>query len=605
MTTTIGDLAVRIGADTEGFSRGMRRTKRQLGDLAKKARKGANDFVKYGAAATAAGTAVAAGLAVKSARAAKEINNLSRLANTSASEFQKMAFGARSVNIEQDKLSDILKDVNDRVGDFITTGGGPMADFFEKIAPAVGVTAEQFQKLSGPDALQLYVDSLEKANLSQAEMTFFMEAMASDATALLPLLRDGGKALAEQAREAEALGVALSDLDTERLAQLGEQLDKSGDVVGSLVDQMSADFTPVLQAINAEFLDMVKELGGVDDVSETVFNNVIKGAGFILDAVEGVRRSFEVAGKGIAVFALGVQESMLMAADFIVNRPVEAVNELIEALNVIPGIDLTPIGLTGFGQDIQDALSMTRTAVAEGMQDISDTIAAPLPSTAFEQFVNDAQESSDAAAKIKADARAKELTQQEDFDTYLNDLIAGGQEILTEVERKNSQERARLAEQEAAAREAALGGALANLAVLMQSESKKMFKIGKAAAIAQTLVSTYTGAQESYAALAGIPVVGPALGTAAAAAAIAAGFVRLQAIKAQQFGGGAARSGAAAGGGVAAPQVGSASAGGAGGLGAQTIGVTGIDPNQLFRGDQIIDLINTAQENGARLVLQQ
>lgn len=605
MTTTIGDLAVRIGADTEGFSRGMRRTKRQLGDLAKKARKGANDFVKYGAAATAAGTAVAAGLAVKSARAAKEINNLSRLANTSASEFQKMAFGARSVNIEQDKLSDILKDVNDRVGDFITTGGGPMADFFEKIAPAVGVTAEQFQKLSGPDALQLYVDSLEKANLSQAEMTFFMEAMASDATALLPLLRDGGKALAEQAREAEALGVALSDLDTERLAQLGEQLDKSGDVVGSLVDQMSADFTPVLQAINAEFLDMVKELGGVDDVSETVFNNVIKGAGFILDAVEGVRRSFEVAGKGIAVFALGVQESMLMAADFIVNRPVEAVNELIEALNVIPGIDLTPIGLTGFGQDIQDALSMTRTAVAEGMQDISDTIAAPLPSTAFEQFVNDAQESSDAAAKIKADARAKELTQQEDFDTYLNDLIAGGQEILTEVERKNSQERARLAEQEAAAREAALGGALANLAVLMQSESKKMFKIGKAAAIAQTLVSTYTGAQESYAALAGIPVVGPALGTAAAAAAIAAGFVRLQAIKAQQFGGGAARSGAAAGGGVAAPQVGSASAGGAGGLGAQTIGVTGIDPNQLFRGDQIIDLINTAQENGARLVIQQ
>jgi len=61
-----------------------------------------------------------------------------------------------------------------------------MADFFETVAPLVGVTADNFKDLSGPQALQLYVDSLEKANLSQSQMTFFMEAIASDATALLP-----------------------------------------------------------------------------------------------------------------------------------------------------------------------------------------------------------------------------------------------------------------------------------------------------------------------------------------------------------------------------------------------------------------------------------
>ncbi|MDZ7906338.1 MAG: hypothetical protein U5N55_11610 [Cypionkella sp.] len=67
-----------------------------------------------------------------------------------------------------------------------------MADFFENIAPQVGVTAENFRDLSGADALQLFVSSLEAANLSQAEMTFYMEAMAGDATALIPLLRDSG-----------------------------------------------------------------------------------------------------------------------------------------------------------------------------------------------------------------------------------------------------------------------------------------------------------------------------------------------------------------------------------------------------------------------------
>ena len=55
---------------------------------------------------------------------------------------------------------------------------------------------------------------------------------------------------------------------------------------------------------------------------------------------------------------------------------------------------------------------------------------------------------------------------------------------------------------------------------------------GKAAAIASTLISTYQGAQDSYKSLAGIPVVGPALGIAAAAAAVAGGLKTVQSIQA-------------------------------------------------------------------------
>ena len=134
------------------------------------------------AVAAAAGAAVVAlgGISTATINAATEIQNLSRMSNALPSEFQGWAAGARTVGIEQDKLADILKDMNDRVGDFISTGGGPMADFFEVIAPKVGVTADMFRKLSGPQALQLYVDSLQKANLNQQDMTFYMEAIASD-----------------------------------------------------------------------------------------------------------------------------------------------------------------------------------------------------------------------------------------------------------------------------------------------------------------------------------------------------------------------------------------------------------------------------------------
>lgn len=54
---------------------------------------------------------------------------------------------------------------------------------------------------------------------------------------------------------------------------------------------------------------------------------------------------------------------------------------------------------------------------------------------------------------------------------------------------------------------------------------------GKAAAIASTLISTYQGAQNSYTSLSKIPVVGPALGIAAAAAAVAGGLQTVKSIQ--------------------------------------------------------------------------
>lgn len=54
--------------------------------------------------------------------------------------------------------------------------------------------------------------------------------------------------------------------------------------------------------------------------------------------------------------------------------------------------------------------------------------------------------------------------------------------------------------------------------------------VGKALAIAQTTMATYEAAMQAYKAMAGIPVVGPGLGIAAAAAAIAAGVANVKKI---------------------------------------------------------------------------
>lgn len=251
---TAGSIVIDLLMKTGAFETDSKRAEARMKEIGKTARQ-----VGYViGAGMAAGAAALAMMTRNAMEQASQIDRLSLVANTSAETFQRWAAGASMVGIEQDKLADILKDTQDKVGDFIQTGGGAMADFFEQIAPRVGVTAEQFRKLSGPDALQLYVSSLEKANLSQADMVFYMEAIASDSTMLLPLLRDGGAAMAEYGDEAERLGAIMGEDMLNAAAAAREEFARLDMIKKGLTNRIVAELLPSLSSLTGELTDTAK-----------------------------------------------------------------------------------------------------------------------------------------------------------------------------------------------------------------------------------------------------------------------------------------------------------------------------------------------------------
>ncbi|HID7839029.1 phage tail protein [Stenotrophomonas geniculata] len=189
-------------------------------------------------AGTAIGLAISAGVTAGGAAMVQwtrqvadlgvEYDRLGKLSGTTSEQFQRMAAGANTVGMSQEKLADIFKDVQDKIGDYVQTGGGALADFFDNIAKRTGVTAEQMRKLSGPDALGLYFKSLERANLSQTELTFYMEAIASDASALIPLLRNNSAGFQQWGNAAQAAGAIIdgkTNKATERLRRVTLEAD--------------------------------------------------------------------------------------------------------------------------------------------------------------------------------------------------------------------------------------------------------------------------------------------------------------------------------------------------------------------------------------------
>lgn len=385
---SLGTLTLDVIAQVGGFVAGMDKAERSSAKWRKEVEKSAK----------AVGTAVGAGVAtavtafttmmVSAVNSASEISNLAAVANVSVTDFQKMAVGAKTVGIEQDKLSDILKDVNDKVGDFLNTGGGGMADFFEQIAPKVGVTADQFRNLSGSQALGLYVSSLEKAKVSQSEMTFYLEAIASDATALLPLLRNNSQGFKEYGDAAEAAGAIMDETTILAAKQFSTELTVLGTYLGAIKTTLAAEFMPVLAQLSKDLISTTKDAGGLKTQVHSLADSLVETVAVVASLADGTARAFNIAAQAI----IGSFDTAMYYL-----RSVGAAGN--DVLGAITFGDTSREFKTAAENMRQDALvnfGYARMAAEE----INSELTKPLSGDAIRQYVLDARQAASALSTI-------------------------------------------------------------------------------------------------------------------------------------------------------------------------------------------------------------
>lgn len=216
-----------------------------------------------------------------------ELTKTARIANTTASEIQKYKFGALAMGVEMDKLGDIFKDTQDKVGDFLTTGGGELADFFKYIAPQIGITAEQLRGLSGDKALGAIYNALQKSNIAYDEQVFYMESVADEASALIPVLRNNGEGFKFAYEQAKKYGAVLD----ENAIRSTQELKAATGILATQWDGMKAQIASALIPV---VKDLVVWVGENQDVTED-----------LKDAVKGLIELFKVLGNtGIGLGAM-------------------------------------------------------------------------------------------------------------------------------------------------------------------------------------------------------------------------------------------------------------------------------------------------------------
>ena len=142
-------------------------------------------------------------------------------------------------------------------------------------------------------------------------------------------------------------------------------------------------------------------------------------------------------------------------------------------------------------------------------------------------LIDDLKERALAELKIKEDKEIAEAELLDNAEAVKLEIAKKYARERGEVEKQFAEDTVKWSEMSAEQQRDIASSTAGNMAKILGEETAA----GKAFAIIQTTIDTFASAQAAYKAMAGIPVVGPALGGIAAAAAVAAGMKNIQAIK--------------------------------------------------------------------------
>ena len=336
---------------TKGATSALNTMGAKIRSFSQKGTEALNRVAKAGIAAMVAGFGLASREALSLGR---EIENLSRVANSTPAEFQKMAYAAETVGISQEKLADMFKDFDERVGQFLNEGSGELKQFFEEIAPQLGVTAEQFQELSGPEAIGLYVKSLQQAGIQGKQFDEYLERTASDMKVLSPLYADNSKLLKQLGKDAQENGMIMSDATSKALNDMSLQFDRFKKKAVIKVGQILSGENnhAAIKQLGAQFMAMMAKVG-------VWLGNAFLGASRTLAAalIASVETLWPRLKTGFQMLGLVIKQAVA-----------PAINDLVDMLNNIPGIELPKMDVSEVEQQLTELSNAPKKGFAESFE---------------------------------------------------------------------------------------------------------------------------------------------------------------------------------------------------------------------------------------------
>jgi hypothetical protein len=488
--------------------------------------------------------------------------------------FQELAFAARSVGVDSETMADAIKDLGVKI-----TDAANGATSYEEALNLVGLSSKELMNLPVDEQFRRFADAMSQAN--DATRRFVADEINDSMFQLNGLLKEGSAGLDSMAKEARELNAVLSQTDLNTISEANKELEILKAGFDGLLNEVIVALAPAMKAFLESTVDGLKELNKWLGISVPDTEKLADAQKRLLDIEEKLASKGDRMSRSKAALLREQRDILKEIAD--IQRSIfeeEQATAPIQgpANQVITPFDFSKDELSkqfGKGKEGESDEAKEEEGLYEGQMEGVPWIFTEEGLSQMESW------------------REEELRKQQEFN-----------EALQGIDKAHQEYNRRLWESGWKGKTQIMSSALGSMTTLMNSENRKMFEVGKAAAIAQVAIDTPKAAMSAFSAMAGIPIVGPALGAVAAAAAIATGIGQLNNIKSQSFGGG----GGGGAGSVVSPDAGAA------GVGAQeqqtvtnvteaTINITGDN----ISGDSaraLVAQLREYQEDGGELLIK-
>ncbi|HGM5351278.1 TPA: phage tail tape measure protein [Serratia marcescens] len=313
---SLGTLTIDLIAKTGGFVSGMDKAERASEKWRKQVQKDVADSSKAlaGIATAAMAAATAAGVAgyqlLKST--SEQIANTDKWAkslNMSTQELLAWQFAAEKAGLSGENMSDIFKDLGDKIGDAVLNKSGEAVDALN----ALGLSAEKLAKAS-PDKQMLAIgEALGKIGTNSAKINI-LESIGNDLSKLLPLFDNNNEKLKQFIQLAKDYGVAPDPSSIDDLIKVNDIFqDMESQVKGLKIEIASGlakvDLSPLqdsLDKVRSVLTDPAIQQGLVDLVS-----NVAQLAGWFVKTAAAAGELLKFQNNRVAVLGGNIDTNNL------------------------------------------------------------------------------------------------------------------------------------------------------------------------------------------------------------------------------------------------------------------------------------------------------
>jgi len=290
----IGEISVRVTADSTSLQKGMKQANQSVEESTAKIEENMLVWAKWGAAAAVAAAGAAAAI-IKS-----QLDSIDALAKTSdklgiaVEDLQALRFAAEQSGVSAGSLDTALQ--------FMTRGlseAAKGAGEAKKVITELGLDAQKLGKMTPDQQMRILADAMQGVENQSDRVRMAFSLFGRSGTDLVNMLKNGSAGLDDFSQQAKELGLTLDRDAAAGVEAANDAINRMRTAMTGAAQQITAELAPVITEIADSFVAMAQEAGGVGAAIESAMNKIAT----VMNVVAGIIVARMTASGAAFVFA--------------------------------------------------------------------------------------------------------------------------------------------------------------------------------------------------------------------------------------------------------------------------------------------------------------